>query len=487
MLHITILEDSKLRELVEYPLDSNYAALLIETLCEWGRYGNIARSLDVFNCTLLDIHGFTSSLRQCDLRFLFGGLVSKLPFIPAAGKGFDYTKAMLSGIGEYFERVIPILSRTYIMERIYFATSADLRKYGKNVLGPDKLYLFHERQYADPRFPFVPFRENLKIGWVEARHLNSGENVFVPAQLIFGYFRMEREPPICYPTTDGLSAASTREEAILHGLLEFIERDANNIRWVAKIPPLKLKLDWEELLSLVGLPVEKSKLRILMENYRLDTYLWPTELEGIPTITIHVINKRATWYKYYPGMGSDCTIIDALRKALAEVIQAMMFISYMELVRKAFGRHSTFYYVTEDEDPNNIDNLFKTVVYYGYEKNLRQIYEEYFSKAHLITLKDATNIYGYSLEELNSVSKKLDICLKVLREHNIDPIVIDLTPPYVTNVRIVKVFICELTQYYISRYPYFGHPRFYYAPRILNKSDRLLTFDELNKMPLPYP
>jgi len=75
MPRIEILEDSKLKELVEYPLDSNYAALLIETLCEWGRYGNIARSLDIFNYTLLSIPGFTASLRQRDLRFLLGGLI----------------------------------------------------------------------------------------------------------------------------------------------------------------------------------------------------------------------------------------------------------------------------------------------------------------------------------------------------------------------------------------------------------------------------
>src|SRR5437870_4076150 len=49
--------------------------------------------------------------------------------------------------------------------------------------------------------------------------------------------------------------------------------------------------------------------------------------------------------------------------------------------------------------------------------------------------------------------------LEILRRHGLDPIVFDFSPHGVEHLRLMKVFMPELTQPFLQSQPMFGHPR----------------------------
>ena len=65
-----------------------------------------------------------------------------------------------------------------------------------------------------------------------------------PLKSLFSYYkRLRREAPIGYPTSGGLAFHTDRSRAILHGLYEYIERDAINVRRYCRLAPPRVELD----------------------------------------------------------------------------------------------------------------------------------------------------------------------------------------------------------------------------------------------------
>jgi ribosomal protein S12 methylthiotransferase accessory factor len=75
----------------------------------------------------------------------------------------------------------------------------------------------------------------------------------------------------------------------------------------------------------------------------------------------------------------------------------------------------------------------------------------------------------------------------MLRSHGWDPIVFDFTPPQFSKLKIMKVFMPELSQPFLPSIPMLGHPRFRDGRRLMGLSDREVPADELVLDPLPYP
>lgn len=69
-----------------------------------------------------------------------------------------------------------------------------------------------------------PVGDDEAIDWTIARNLLSGENLYVPHQAV----TMDRTilAPRFWQSSDGLASGNNQTEAILHGLLERVERDA---------------------------------------------------------------------------------------------------------------------------------------------------------------------------------------------------------------------------------------------------------------------
>lgn len=77
--------------------------------------------------------------------------------------------------------------------------------------------------------------------------------------------------------------------------------------------------------------------------------------------------------------------------------------------------------------------------------------------------------------------------LAVLKMADIDPLVIELTPPGFSSIALMKSFIPQLTFAFLPNRPCFGHPRFYKLAHKHGLIDAPLRYEDLNPEPLPFP
>ena len=137
-----------------------------------------------------------------------------------SGKGSTEQRARISAIMEGFERCLA--ERQGLNTNIVSPISAPalVESYSKarenfSVLDPKSLLL--------PQ----PYDPQLLLEWVGAYDLLNGEEIFVSANAVYHpYDAPGRCQKLFLSNTNGLASGNVIEEAILHGLLEVIERDA---------------------------------------------------------------------------------------------------------------------------------------------------------------------------------------------------------------------------------------------------------------------
>jgi ribosomal protein S12 methylthiotransferase accessory factor len=88
------------------------------------------------------------------------------------------------------------------------------------------------------------FEPGRKLHWCWGYSLTRSEPVLVPADLVFYPFLARGgEDAIAWTDTNGLASGNTVEEAVLHALLEVVERDAAIIAEYNRLPRAGLRLD----------------------------------------------------------------------------------------------------------------------------------------------------------------------------------------------------------------------------------------------------
>ena len=402
--------------------------------------------------------------------------VSKSLF--AGGKGYDLPGMFLSSVGETIERVLASLFYFGEDERRRYGTYLEMTDGGLPCLHPDDVPLFAAEQYAEPNFVFEPFTEQSYLGWVEGTRLRSGEKVWVPAQLVeLVYTRRREEAMIGYAVSGGLTSHVNKTLALFHGITELIERDAVNLHWYCRIPPKRIVFDR---------PPAPALRRLLGISQSLpgdiDFYVHCIDFPEVPVITAIEVDPWLNRYSYYSGGGADLDIDVSLIKALNEFGQSerttrLALISPTRSFAVAVGR---LFEMGPDEPVSKIDLFFKVVSFYGWRKNAEKL-DWYRKEGETVQLSELPVTGDRTTEE------KLALLVEVLAAHGIDPIVFDLTPPGMHRLKLMKVFIPELTQPFVQSSPYFGHPRFKQAGMMVGQRDGEMPLEELLTDPLPYP
>ena len=132
--------------------------------------------------------------------------------IVSQGKGLDKEAARLSGLMEAAES----FHAERIDKPVVLAQLADLPP-GSTA---DPALLAHAHHSL--------FSPHLRIPWIEGHDIARDVPVLVPLELVHTDFTLPLMPGTgCFArSSNGLAAGDTREEALLHGLCEVVERDA---------------------------------------------------------------------------------------------------------------------------------------------------------------------------------------------------------------------------------------------------------------------
>ncbi len=366
--------------------------------------------------------------------------------------------ALAAALGEAAERY----SAAYFPEERSIQATA--RELGEAAVDPERFALFHDRQYADPGFPFVRFDRDTRLRWVEGWSLPDGEPILLPAQLVYLQRPASDEPAIAYATSNGVACGPTREEAILGALCEAAERDA-------------FMLVWRNRLSLRRLSWAESRtLRDLDRRFFAPTGLRYTAVDlsgflGIPTV-LGVVRTRADHSGPF-GVGAGCspTVEEAWRKALSEAFS----------VYRWMGERSSS--ATLPSDAEAVRTFDDHLLFYAEPARAERT-------SFLDASPECVDVAAVRPLDGGDVGAQIREAVARLRERAISAYAVDVTAPDIREaglcvMRFVGPELCSLDVAHSARF--LGGVRLLRAAYEAGLLPAPLTIADLNPDPHPFP
>lgn len=213
----------------------------------------------------------------------------------AAGVAVDWNTAYMKAVGEALERYSAGVYRSGWFE---FAHPDELQ----DAVVPER---FVRADATDAEIP-----------WVTGERLDTGDSVSLPAEFVQFPPPEKRFGP---SITTGLGLGNTRNEALLSGLYEVIERDATMLAWYSTFEPLRLVVEDDTFSVLVR--------RAASEGLSV-TPLLVTQDVDVPVVTVAVHREGEKggeeWPRFALGSDADLDATAAARSALCEALQNWM-------------------------------------------------------------------------------------------------------------------------------------------------------------------
>ena len=113
--------------------------------------------------------------------------------------------------------------------------------------------LFSDKQYRErdawnargSRWDIVPapFDPAAEMDWTPVWSLTRGEARWLPTAFCYFDYPQDRDTAVCWSCSNGNAAGNTREEAILQGFLELVERDGVALWWYNRVRLPAVDLD----------------------------------------------------------------------------------------------------------------------------------------------------------------------------------------------------------------------------------------------------
>ena len=154
-----------------------------------------------------------------------------------SGHAETYAKSELVGLLEGLERHAGQFPRHRDVAVI--AAAAEL---AGDYLNPQTYPEYPEAFYEAHGGKFAKWRQDLVCRWVWGYSLGSEQPLLVPEQLVYYLDRNNTGKTFVQECSNGCAAGSTIEEAILHGLLELVERDAFLLTWYGGLVPREIDM-----------------------------------------------------------------------------------------------------------------------------------------------------------------------------------------------------------------------------------------------------
>ncbi len=216
------------------------------------------------------------------------------------GKGLSDNQALASAVMEFIER---FSSRNFKDEKLVAASFKQIRG---EACDASEFSLPHGS----------PYTPDLEIDWIWGYSLTKEKPILVPANLVFCPYVADRpEKYICWYDSNGLASGNCIEEAVLHGLLEVVERDAIYIMEYNQLRMPDILVDFldDSLMDGFLRDLEKSQIAYFIKSINND----------IPIPSFGVFLQGAyegdSFYSYAAGTHLSPRL--ALSRALTEAAQ----------------------------------------------------------------------------------------------------------------------------------------------------------------------
>lgn len=352
------------------------------------------------------------------------------------GKGVSREQAMTSALGEALERHAAQYQGT---EPSIFCKPVDLEH---PAMLPQELNPFSTEQYQvfetfdssslqQPQW-VKEYHKDIPIHWIKGWSLTKENFVYIPFAHCFANTPHEDQ---CYSqyTHNGNAAGNTKEEAILQGLFELIERDATAVWWYNQVPRPAINLEI--------IPVDKRV--IIDKTLSKEWDYWLLDITNdISVLTCVAIGKHKTSGKFVMGFGTHLDASIACQRALTEMYQLII------IKDKVTG-------------PFDFDDVAP---------------HPFLLPARKQAVREAKNFVG---KDNMGIKASLLYLIEALKAVDLEVLVVDYTRPEIplSTLKVIVPGLCHL-------WPQLANQRLYNVPVKMKWLPLLLKTEELNPMEL---
>ena len=408
-------------------------------------------SFDAHNGLIHVYHSGHNFARSHDnLYFLRQGCRSR-----SAGKGKTDAQAKVSAICEALERY------SGLFQGYEPRFKGRYKEMGDRAIHPNSCMNFSEAQYRDRQewnascgsdFNLVlePFDEEAEIEWTPVWSLTHEQFKYLPTA--FCYYDYPYYPnTVCGTDSNGCAAGNTKEEAILQGFMELVERDSIALWWYNRVQRPTVDLTSFEDPYCQGL-----------KNYykTLNRDLWVLDLTSDFDIPVFAAISRRTDQPVEDiifGFGAHLDAKIALLRALTEMNQIL------SSVLSASADGSTQYQEWED-----------LAVYWWKTATIE-------NQPYLLPDKNAPiKVYSDYIDRgTDDLKEDVMVCLQLVEKQGMEMLVVDQTRPDL-ELNVVKVVVPGMRHFWKRLAP----GRLYDVPVKLGWLAKPLQENQLNPIPM---
>ncbi len=334
------------------------------------------------------------------------------------GQGFDYnsTKSKIKSVGECLER----LCLYNIGDKPFVKSKYDPND--KLFVDPSIFYCYSSSQDKNKEQTLEKIR-NSKFRWSKVKRLNSDEEKFIPAQLIYLDPIFDDEFPIRKEriSTGAAFGKTGTEFAFEGGLMESLERDATMGAYITK----------RSIKRIYNLPKKLENMVDYLRRYQLDANIFDITTDlNVPSIMTIVLDKTGIGAAVNIGSRASTNYFDAIEKSILESIHC----------RRSSRLMKKFQFPSKLPSENEIDCMDNRF-YYWYSKNRIKDLDFWLNTSEKIDYKKL-------------IRKNIDLnsTINNLVKENYNIFVGDLSLPQIKDegFETIKVIIPELHPLYLD-------------------------------------
>jgi ribosomal protein S12 methylthiotransferase accessory factor len=381
----------------------------------------------------------------------------------SSGKGRTDAQSKASCLGEAIERHSGIFRGEEVCQKRSF------RSFQGEAIHPETCLLFSETQYRERkqwnqqckithRVP-RPFDEEEEIAWSPVWSFTENRWKWIPTAYGYYSYPFGDQEPFCVGDSNGCAAGNTKEEAILQGLFELIERDSVAIWWYNKLHRPNVDLD----------AIEDPYLDSLKGYYSaMNREMWVLDLTfdlAIPVFVAIAWLKEGGDEEISMGFGAHIDPKIALFRAITEL---NLSLDSQRSAKVHLKEHLYLAPHSMQRYPNSLKN---------WDSN----------RAKVSRLDDRNQNPNFSgcLGILPNGTPKRSLkelivhCQNILEQKGMELLVLDQTRPDI-GMPVVKVVVPGLRHHWHRLAP----GRLYTVPVAVSIFSKCLQEEELNKIPM---
>lgn len=411
-----------------------------------------------------------------DIASTFATVVVNVPLVngneATAGRSHSYAESELTAILEGLERYCGVTARgkRTVVHDNYAHLSARL---GNRCLNPLRVGVHAKEHYQRPGFPFLEFDEERAMSWVWGYSLGAQNPILVPELL--AYYSLGGRAGFVYETSNGCAIGGSLVEAILHGILEVMERDAFLLTWYARLPVPRLNIEEVADLELKWMAARFEKVT----GYELLLFDMTME-HGVPCIWSMARSKRRDGARLICSAGAHLNPLHAAKSAIHELAG-----SFPDFTERYLAHRQTSLKMLDD--PFLVSEMPHHSLLYSLPEAEERL-------GFLLDSGPQTKPFASQFQppaRHEDLTDDLQDILHTLHQLDLDVIVVDQTPPELRRQGLycVKTIIPGMLPmtfgYHLTRLE--GLSRVLTVPMKLGYAERTLRMDELNPHPHPFP